>query len=89
MESFGLSSRGAANVEAIWPRISAAATEREKNSQTGTEELNTQTLCIDLGTSENWVIREELIDLYKNAVHNHLSDRVCNARFRLLPSCLL
>jgi hypothetical protein len=89
MESFGLSPRGAANVEAIWPRISAAATEREKNSKTGSDELKNQIPCIDLGTSENWVIREELIELYKNAVHNHLSDRVCNARFRPLSSCLL
>ncbi|TVY27400.1 putative aminotransferase [Lachnellula hyalina] len=66
MEAYGLSRRGAANVEAIWPRISTAATERERA---------TEDSYIDVSTSENWLIREELIELYKKAVDDNLSGR--------------
>ncbi|ETS77609.1 hypothetical protein PFICI_09671 [Pestalotiopsis fici W106-1] len=65
MQGYGLSARGAANVDAVWPRISKAATEREHAEQP----------CIDLATSENWLIRKELIDFYKKAVQDGLSDR--------------
>ncbi|KAK8092443.1 uncharacterized protein PG998_014928 [Apiospora kogelbergensis] len=58
--AMGLSVRGAANVDAILPRISAAVEERAKKENTN----------IDLGTSENWLIRDELIALSKDA---HLS----------------
>ncbi|KAJ3577056.1 hypothetical protein NPX13_g3504 [Xylaria arbuscula] len=62
MDGFGLSARGAANVAAIWPRISRAVEERERP----------ENLVIDMGTSENMLIREELIGLYKNAVQEGL-----------------
>ncbi|CAJ2504446.1 Uu.00g118400.m01.CDS01 [Anthostomella pinea] len=64
MEGYGLSRRGAANVQAVWPRISKAAEERER--QAGNP-------CIDLSTSENWLLRNELIDLYKQAIEGSLS----------------
>lgn len=60
--AMGLSVRGAANVDAILPRISAAVEERAKKENTN----------IDLGTSENWLIREELITLSKDAVRDGL-----------------
>ncbi|KAK7701280.1 hypothetical protein SLS64_010323 [Diaporthe eres] len=66
MEHFGLSSRGAANVEAIWPRISKAVADREQKEEVP---------CIDMGTSENWLIRKELIAHYKEAIRAGLSDR--------------
>lgn len=67
MEHFGLSSRGAANVEAIWPRISKAVADREQKEEVPR---------IDMGTSENWLIRRELIAHYKEAVQAGLSDQV-------------
>lgn len=70
MEGYGLSPRGAANVEAIWPRISQAATEREKSAE------KPEDSCIDLSTSENWLLRRELVNLYKEAVQAGLGDRV-------------
>ncbi|KAF3058033.1 putative inactive 1-aminocyclopropane-1-carboxylate synthase-like protein 2 [Daldinia childiae] len=60
-----LSQRGLANVEKIWPRISSAVAERENNSNP----------VIDLGTSENWLIRNELLQIYKRAVAGNFSDR--------------
>ncbi|KAH8197397.1 hypothetical protein TruAng_008420 [Truncatella angustata] len=61
MERYGLSQRGAANVEAIWPRIENAVAERER--------LEDQ--CIDMATSENWLLRDELIQLYKDAIREN------------------
>ncbi|KAI0401575.1 1-aminocyclopropane-1-carboxylate synthase 7 [Xylaria palmicola] len=65
MEGFGLSSRGAANVAAIWPRISKAVEEREQK----------QSSAIDMGTSENFLIRDELIEVFKKAVQDELCSR--------------
>lgn len=65
MEGYGLSSRGAANVESIWPRISKAVVDREKESP-----------CIDMGTSENWMIREEVVKIYQKALQDNLAHRV-------------
>ncbi|KAH7303239.1 1-aminocyclopropane-1-carboxylate synthase 7 [Stachybotrys elegans] len=62
---FELSTRGAANVEAIWPRISKAVEERE----------DVQTQVIDMGTSENWLVREEIIDIYKRAIQSGLEEK--------------
>lgn len=58
----GLSHRGAANFDAILPRISAAVEERSKKENTN----------IDLGTSENWLLRNELVGLCKEAVQQNL-----------------
>lgn len=66
IEHSGLSQRGSGNVEKIWPRISSAAAERENKSDP----------VIDLGTSENWLIRKELLEIYKSAVAENFSDRV-------------
>ncbi|KAI1457520.1 PLP-dependent transferase [Annulohypoxylon moriforme] len=65
MEGYGLSLRGAANVEAIWPKISKAVAEREKKENP----------CIDMGTSENWVIRDEVIKVYQKALQDNLAYR--------------
>ncbi|KAF2259677.1 1-aminocyclopropane-1-carboxylate synthase [Lojkania enalia] len=71
IESYGLSPRGSANVSAVWPRIRAAVAEREKTASKPANSIPS----IDLGTSENWLIRKELIALYKAAVNNNLEDR--------------
>ncbi|KAF2973011.1 hypothetical protein GQX73_g494 [Xylaria multiplex] len=65
MEGFGLSTRGAANVAAIWPRISKAVEEREQ----------LENPVIDMGTSENMLLRDELIGVYKNAVQDGLCSK--------------
>ena len=68
MEGFGLSQRGATNVAAVWPRISKAVEEREQKANANQ--------AIDMGTSENMLIREELIEIYKKAVQEGLSSKV-------------
>lgn len=67
MDDSGLSKRGAANVEAIWPRIANANSERKHQQHRS---------CIDMATSENWLLRHELLDLYKKAVQDGLSEKV-------------
>lgn len=67
MDHFSLLSRGAANAEAIWPRISKAVADREQKEEVPR---------IDMGTSKNWLIRRELIAHYKEAVEAGLSDQV-------------
>lgn len=62
----GLSARGAGNVDAVFHSISAAVEERAKKENTN----------IDLGTSENWLIRDELISLCKEAVQDGLLAKV-------------
>lgn len=62
----GLSFRGAANVDAVLPRISAAVAERAKKDNPN----------IDLGTSENWLIRDELINLCREAIQERLLAKV-------------
>ncbi|GAW14670.1 hypothetical protein ANO14919_040730 [Xylariales sp. No.14919] len=65
MDGFGLSTRGAANVAAIWPRISKAVEEREKCANP----------VIDMATSENMLLREELVEVYKKAVQEKLCSK--------------
>ncbi|RWA06381.1 hypothetical protein EKO27_g8722 [Xylaria grammica] len=65
MDGFGLSTRGAANVAAIWPRISKAVEEREKGANP----------VIDMATSENMLLREELVEVYKKAVQEELCSK--------------
>lgn len=55
-------------MEAIWPRIASAVADREQQ---------TEDSSIDMGTSENWLLRHELIDLYKRAVQDDLASKVC------------
>lgn len=62
----GLSTRGAGNVDAVLPKISAAVEERAKKSNKN----------IDMGTSENWLIRQELIALCKDAIQEGLAEKV-------------
>lgn len=62
----GLSLRGADNVAAILPRISLAVEERAKKDNT----------TIDLGTAENWLIRDELINLCREAIPEGLVAKV-------------
>jgi aspartate/methionine/tyrosine aminotransferase len=56
----GLSARGNSNVAAIMPKISAAVTERSQGTK------------IDLASAENWLLREELIDICKDAIASNL-----------------
>ncbi|KAI1176305.1 1-aminocyclopropane-1-carboxylate synthase 7 [Nemania sp. FL0916] len=61
----GLSSRGAGNVDSVLPSISAAIDERAKKANTN----------IDLGTAENWLIRDELIAICKKSINDDLTDK--------------
>ncbi|KAI1435776.1 PLP-dependent transferase [Xylaria sp. CBS 124048] len=64
LEGYGLSTRGAGNVAAIWPRIVNAVKEREKQYTAGSS--------IDMSTSENWLLRDELMQRYKKAIQEDL-----------------
>jgi hypothetical protein len=61
-----LSERGGGNVAAIMPKISAAVAERSSKTTTN----------IDLSTSENWLIRDELVRICKTAVNEKLTAQV-------------
>jgi hypothetical protein len=63
----GLSKRGAANVDAILPSISAALLERTKPTAPR----------IDLSTAENWLMRNEIIEMTKDAIAQELKPHVC------------
>jgi len=71
----GLSTRGLGNVNAVLPKISAAVEERAKKGNKN----------IDMGTSENWLIRQELIALCKDAIQEGLAEKVGMAGFNLVP----
>ncbi|KAI1934458.1 hypothetical protein LOZ66_005926 [Ophidiomyces ophidiicola] len=62
----GLSQRSSGVVQTIMPKISAAVAER-----TRLENPN-----IDLSTAENWLLREELIEICKNGVVEGLAPKV-------------
>lgn len=70
LDGYGLSTRGAENVAAIWPRIVNAVKEREKQYTAGSN--------IDMSTSENWLLRDELMQHYKQAIQDNLYSRVRN-----------
>lgn len=65
----GLSSRGAGNVQTTLEKINAAVEERAKKDNDN----------IDLSTSENWLIREELMEICKKAVNEKLVAKVRKA----------
>lgn len=67
--AFGLSERGAGNVDAILPRISSALKER----------TNPSAPRIDLSTAENWLLREEIIQATKDGIQKELKPHVCNS----------
>ncbi|KAI0517010.1 1-aminocyclopropane-1-carboxylate synthase 7 [Xylaria bambusicola] len=71
LEFCGLSKRGVDNVAEIWPGIKKAANTREKDRVNSQE----QSLSIDMATSENWVLRQELVQLYKDAIQNGLTSQ--------------
>ena len=58
----GLSARGWANVGEIMPKISAAVKERVLQDNPS----------IDLASAENWLIRQELLDICKDAISSKL-----------------
>ncbi|KAI1422005.1 1-aminocyclopropane-1-carboxylate synthase 7 [Xylaria sp. FL1777] len=60
----GLSSRGAKNVDSVLPRISAAVDERAKKNNN-----------IDMSTSENWLIRDELTKICQDAINEDLLEK--------------
>ena len=59
----GLSKRAWGNVEDIMPRINAAVQER----------IRVDNPNIDLSTAENWLIRDEVIAIFKEAIAERLS----------------
>lgn len=66
MVGAGLSKRGAANVDKIMPGISAALLERTKPTAPR----------IDLSTAENWLLRDEIIELTKDGIRDGLKPHV-------------
>lgn len=62
----GLSTRSSTMVQAIMPKISAAVAER-----TRLENPN-----IDLSTAENWLMREDLLKICKDAIAKELGSKV-------------
>jgi hypothetical protein len=62
----GLSKRGWANVEAIMPKIKGALEQRKIQNNTN----------IDLSTTENWLLRPELVELCKVAIAERLQTGV-------------
>jgi hypothetical protein len=69
-----LSSRVRSNVERMLPGITSALGDRDKSA------------LIDLATAENHLIRQELIDIYKNAVDKRLAPEVRPVTFLALVS---
>jgi hypothetical protein len=67
----GLSKRGAANVDTILPRISAAVAERSDST----------VVRIDMSTAENWLLRDEIIELTKEGILSSLSPHVSPSIF--------
>lgn len=63
----GMSQRGHANVESIMPKISKQVEERKKKAADSK---------LDLSTSENFLIRPELMRIYKNAIGDGLESSV-------------
>lgn len=62
----GLSKRGASNVDAIMPGIRAALLERTRPTVPR----------IDLSTAENWLLRNEVIELTQDAIRDGLKPHV-------------
>ncbi|KAI0411487.1 1-aminocyclopropane-1-carboxylate synthase 7 [Xylaria grammica] len=71
LDSSGISKRALDNVADIWPRIKRAAETREQ-ARIGTQE---QSPPIDMATSENWVLRQEIIEIYKVAIQDGLTSQ--------------
>jgi hypothetical protein len=65
-----LSSRMQKPASAILPKI--AATIAERTSARTSRKL-------DLSTAENWLIRPELVEIYKDAIQNQLTVAVCTS----------
>lgn len=61
-----MSRRGFENIEAIMPKIQGAVEERKKKVNSN----------IDLATSENWLMRPELVELCKEAISAKLEPHV-------------
>ena len=64
-----LSSRVRPHVERILPAVTSALGDRDKSE------------LIDLATAENYLIRQELIDIYKNVLDRRLTSEVRLAIF--------
>jgi hypothetical protein len=62
----GISVRSHAVVEAIMPKIKDAVAERTRADNPN----------IDLSTAENWLIRDELIDICKSSIQADLTTNV-------------
>ncbi|PGH15386.1 hypothetical protein AJ80_05570 [Polytolypa hystricis UAMH7299] len=61
----GLSKRSSEVVESIMPKISAAVAERTKRDNPN----------IDLSTAENWLLRQELMELFKDGLNQEFGSR--------------
>lgn len=66
--SIGLSQRSKAVVNDIMPKISAAVADRTRVDNPN----------IDLSTAENWLLRDELIEICKEAVSKDMTTKVCS-----------
>ena len=64
--SDAMSARGWSNVSAIMPKISAQVAERSRPDNPN----------IDLATAENWLIRNEIIEICKEAIQIGLHPKV-------------
>jgi aspartate/methionine/tyrosine aminotransferase len=60
-EAARMSQRGNSNVKTIMPKIGAAVSERSQGTK------------IDLASAENWLLRDELLDICKDAITSDLS----------------
>lgn len=73
-----VSRRGWSNVEGIMPQIRAAVEEREKQHAAqnatvkGLQPERDEPAPIDLSTAENWLLRDEMLQLCRQKVANHL-----------------
>lgn len=73
----GLSSRMSSIIATVMPKI--AITVAERNS--------TDHPRIDLATVENWVVRDELVAIYKEAIARELSPEVNGFSSRFILRC--
>ena len=71
-EKAGISQRGWSNVAMIMPKIRGAVAERANKTSSN----------IDLSTAENWLIREEVLEICRTAIQDNLKPKVCHNGFQ-------
>lgn len=72
-----LSSRGRRNVDVIMPRFPVAILEAKEDSD-----------LVDLGAAENWVARDAMVELSREAINTKLEPKVSDyERFKQILLC--